>query len=324
VQVLTRILAAVVWLLVAVLVALGGAGVVAAMNHVPGTAARAELTWAADEAAKAKLNEATDRLEALSNEVERLGSAAREALAAVSTGDPSRVTDAISAGTDQLAAVAVARAALEAAIADVPAVGPGNEMRISAEVQDRYDGLAITPELTSDLDDDWTLFTGRALDAVNLNALLSRHDEETAAAAQQGGQEKYRRALALLDVSDATITQMEAVRDRLAKTVDVGVLNEWIDRNAGYDAALRNLYEVLIEADGAVTNEVREAFEGEQAARRRLPGDTRPIVVIMADVAQGGLNQAVISIEETAASLSDALVIQRQLQEDVEIALPDS
>ena len=36
----------------------------------------------------------------------------------------------------------------------------------------------------------------------------------------------------------------------------------------------------------------------------------------MADVAQGGLNQAVISIEETRQSLADALEIQRQLQQE--------
>ena len=68
-----RTAAAVVWVLVAALVALGGAGVVAAMHNVPGTAARADLTWAADQAADAKLDAATERLAELSAAVESLG-----------------------------------------------------------------------------------------------------------------------------------------------------------------------------------------------------------------------------------------------------------
>ena len=57
-----RIAAAVVLGGLAALVAFGGAGIVAAMNNVPGTAARADMTWASDQAADAKLDVATDRL----------------------------------------------------------------------------------------------------------------------------------------------------------------------------------------------------------------------------------------------------------------------
>ena len=320
---LKRIVAAGIWVLIAALIAFGGAGIVAAMNHVPGTASRADLTWAADDAAKAKLDAATDRLQDLTTAVEALGTSAREALAAVNAGDVDQVNAQVVDGTAQLAAIATARAALEDAIAAVPGVGPGSELRVAAEVEDRYEGLAATPALATGLDDDWTVLTGRALDAVNLSALLARHDQETAAAAQQGAKTRYKQALAGLDASDATIAQAKAVRDRLAKTADVTVLTSWIDRNAAYDKALRHLYDVLIEADGKVTNKVRAAFDGEQKARGQLPGDTRPLVVIMADIAQSGLNQAAISIEDARGQLADALAIQRQLQQDVEIALPE-
>ena len=320
---LKRIVAAVVWVLIAALVAFGGAGVVAAMNHVPGTAGRADLTWTTDEAAKAQLDVATERLQDLTTAVEALGSSAREALAAVSAGDVDKVNAQVVAGTARLAEITAAHSALEDALGNVPGVGPGSELRVAAEVQDRYDGLAATLPLATGLDDDWTVLTGRALDAVNLNALLLRHDQETAAAAQQGAKSRFKQALAGLDASDATIAQAKAVRDRLAKTADVSVLTSWIDRNAAYDKALRHLYEVLIEADGKVTTKVRAAFDGEQAARAQLPADTRPLVVIMADIAQSGLNQAAISIEDARGQLADALAIQRQLQQDVEIALPE-
>ena len=251
--------------------------------------------------------------------VESLGSYGRQALAAVVAGDVDQVNQLVAAGTLQLGAIDTATRALEASLDEIPDVGDGSELLLSPEVQDRYEGLVPTPDFTNGLDDDWRTFTGRALDAANLNALLARHDQETAAAAQQGVQEKYPQALLLLDVSDATIRQMKAVRDRLAATTDVSTLTRWIERAEQYDAALRHLYEVLVDADGKVTKEVRAAFEGEQDARKRLPVDTRPLVVIMADVAQGGLNQVVISIEETRQSLSDALQIQRQIEQDEDV-----
>ena len=322
-HVVVPILKGIAWLLVAVVIALGGAGVVAAMNHVPATEARPELTWAADQEAAAKLDEATAKLQTLTDSVASLGSFGRQALAAVVAGDIDRVNETIAAGTLQLGSITSARDDLDAVIEQVPGVGNGNELLIAPEIQDRFDGLVSTPGFTLGLEDDWRLFTGRALDAANLNALLAKHDQETAAAAQQGLAEKYPQAVLLLDRSDATIRQLKGIRDRLAATTDVSTLDRWLERNENYDAALRKLYEALIDADGRVTRKVRRAFDAEQQARKRLPVDTRPLIVIMADVAQGGLNQAVISIEETRQSLADALDIQRQLEQgDGDLAVP--
>ena len=61
---------------------------------------------------------------------------------------------------------------------------------------------------------------------------------------------------------------------------------------------------------------MRAAFEAEKQARASLPGDTRGVVVIMAEVAQGGLNQAVIAIEEVRGTLAAALDVQAQLKTD--------
>jgi hypothetical protein len=64
-----------------------------------------------------------------------------------------------------------------------------------------------------------------------------------------------------------------------------------------------------------VTGAVRKAFAAEKAARERLPGDTRGLVVIMAEIGRGGMNQAVISIEEARGELDAALELQRQLED---------
>ncbi len=107
----------------------------------------------------------------------------------------------------------------------------------------------------------------------------------------------------------------------LAARVDTTTLVQWLDLNAAYDAALRTLYETILAADGVVTDEVRAAAEAEQSARARLPRDTRALVVIMNDVAQGGLNQAVISIEEARGALAAELDVQRSLQQG--LSLPE-
>lgn len=309
------VLARVAWLVLAVLIALGGAGVVASMDHGPGSGGRPELTWTADNAALPALDAATARLEALSNQVDMLGSTARLALAEVVAGKLDELNQTIAAGTVQLAAVKDQAQALEASLAAVPGMGEGAALRLSPEVVHRYDELARTRDLTNGLDAAWAAFTGRALDAAKLTGLLTRHDRETADAAKAGAAGHYRAALALLDKSDATMDEALALRDRLAPTTDVSTLTSWLGLNAAYDKALRTLYQSLIDAGGRVTGAVRRAFAGEQEARKALPGDTRGLVVIMAEIAQGGLNQAVIAIEEARGALSDALDAQHRLTE---------
>ncbi len=307
------------WVVVALLIALGGAGIVATMGHAPGTVAREELTWAADAAATPRLDEATVHLEALADQVDQLAGTARRALTQLSDVDPGALQDTIDKGTSQMLEVKTLGGELSAALADVPYMGDGWELHVSQGLHERWRQLDGATGLTEGLESDWAALTGRAIDAAQLSTLLVRHDGETAAAAERGSAGKYRAALDQLDASDATIAAARELRDQLAKTTDVATLTAWIDRNAAYDAALRTLYAALIKSDGRVTAEVRKAFEGEQAARAQLPGDTRGMVVIMSDIAQGGLNQAVVAIEEVRGSLAQALEAQQQLRDDGEL-----
>jgi hypothetical protein len=90
-------------------------------------------------------------------------------------------------------------------------------------------------------------------------------------------------------------------------TVDVSVLDEWIKRNADYDVALRKLYTAISKVGGKVTEATRAAVKAEAEARKRLPPDTRGLVIIMAEIGRGGMNGAVIAIEEARAKLTDAI-----------------
>lgn len=308
------VLLALAWLGVAALVALGGAGIVASMDHVPGTAARPELTWAGDAAAGPALDAATETLEQLAADMDAFGTSARLGLAQVAAGSTDGLQETIAAGTIQLDAVKRGAAKLEASLAQVPGVGPGAELRLSAETRDRFEKLAGTSGLTAGIEADWAVFAERALDAAGLTALLAAHDQQTGSAVREGSAAHYREALEALDASDATLAEARAARDRLMSTTDVSALTEWLDRNAEYDRALRDLYGSLLTSRGRVTPPVRRAFEAERIAYERLP-DARGLVVIMADVSQGGLNQTVISIEEARGALDAALDEQRPVPE---------
>ena len=316
---LRSILTRLAWLALATLIALGGAGLVASMDHLPGTAGRPELTWAGDRAATPALEAATLELERLAIDVETLGTSARLALAQVVAGSLDGLNATIADGSLQLAAVSGQAQRLETSLTSVPEVGEGAAYRVSADVRERYAELAKVRGVTDGLEADWTVFTGRALDAARLTGLLADHDARTADAAKEGAAAHYAAALEALDGSDAVMAEARALRDRLAATTDVTTLTEWLDRNATYDAALRTLYQSLTDAKGRVTAAVRKAFAAEQAARERLPGDNRGLVVIMAEVAQGGLNQAVIAIEEARGELEAALAIQRRMEAGPEL-----
>jgi hypothetical protein len=302
------------WVVIAALIAIGAAGVVAATQHSPGTNARPELTWVGDQAATPALDAATEELAQLSTTVDALASTARRSLANIVGGDVQALSDTIDEGTTQVTAVKAQTTRLGAALANVPGVGDGASLRLSPGIVDRYDALASTQGLTDGLETDWLAFTGRAVGAARLTGLLTRHDQETAAAAKAGAAGHYRRALTLLDAPDATLEEALRLRDDLASSTDVSTLTEWLTRNSAYDAALRNLYESLVDAKGRVTNRVRRAFTEEAAARDQLPADTRGLVVIMGDVARGGLNQAVISIEQARGALAAALDVQEHYQ----------
>jgi hypothetical protein len=311
-RVLGRIVVALAWLAVAILVALGGAGVATAMNRTPAGTGRPELTWTGDRATTPALDAATARLQALSDAVDGLGSSGRSALTDLVGGDTVALSSTIDSGGALLARVGTARDALVASLGQVPYVNDTPALYLSAATRERYAALGATPALTTTLEGDWAVLSARALAASGIPGLLAQHDAQTAAAAAQGSAAHYKQAIALLDAPTATLAAVGAARDGLAKSADVSTLSSWIDRNAAYDAALRTLYTALLQAKGRVTNAVRAAFAGEQTARAALPKDTRAIVVIMSDIAQGGLNQAVIDIEVARGKLAIALDAQQR------------
>jgi hypothetical protein len=296
------------WLALIVVIGLGGAGIANAMDHQPGTAARAELTSVGDGEVVPLLDTATADLSALADQVTALGVQARGALAALNGSDTSTVDAAIADGNRLVADLRLRSSALRHELAVVPYVGSASvSIVLSADVATRHAALVAATDATEGLDDAWERLTLGSISATRMSALLARHDDLVVQAAERGRAASYDAAMSLLDKADATIVQARKLRDQLANTVDVTVLDQWLDRNADYDVALRDLYKALKTLKGKVTDSVRQAIAAEQAAKDRLPPDTRGLVVIMAEIGRGGMNGAVIAIEEVRAKLIDAI-----------------
>ena len=295
------------WLLASVLIALGAAGIVTVANPSPSSAGRAELTWAGDRAIAPALDAATGDLQEIAGDVERLGLEGRAALATLVATDIDGLMAAVGRGSVLVDAIADGTSVLRGHLAAMPGIGPQAALTLSPATMDRHARIGAALESTDALPAAWARLTSGSIAAARLTTLLAEHDQASAAAALRGSSGDYQGGLAQLEASDRLIVEARALRDELSNTVDVATLDEWIGRNATYDDALRALYVELDASDGRVTAAAREAFAVEQAARAQLPPDTRGLTVILAEVARGGLNQAVIAVEQARGELSGAI-----------------
>jgi hypothetical protein len=304
---LARAATAGAWLVAVIAIGLGGAGLVAAVD--PGTTriALAELEFGADALVTPRLDAAEASIAGLGDDVDSLGTLARGALAAMVAGQPDTVDATLAEGDAVLARMAAQTAAITTDLAAVPYAGtPSADLHLSPPIQARHARLLGAMSSTTGLADAWQGLAIGAAAAGRLAAQMADHDRLVGEAAAQGRDAKYKTAIATLKDATALLDASRAARDRLAATVDVTVLDEWLSRNEVYDAALTALYE-LSPFPAKVTKAIKDAIAAEAAARERLPPDSRSFTLIMAEIGQGGLNSAVIAIEDAKAALATAL-----------------
>jgi len=306
---LRGILGAAAWLALVIAIAMGAAGLVSGADHQPGTAARPELTFSRDAEVDAALDAATRDLETLVDQVAALGVQARGALAALNGTDTATAETAIAEGNLLLDAMVAQTFAVRGRLATgIPYVARTDAgLLISDARRARHAALVAALDATDGLQGAWVRLTSGSVAAIQLSTLLGLHDEQVTDAAAFGRAARYADAIERLDDADATILEARALRTQLANTVDVTVLDTWLDRNADYDVALRNLYVAYSRVGNRVTDELRDALEAEETARRALPSDTRGMVVIMAEIGRGGMTGAVIAIEQARGRLTSAI-----------------
>jgi hypothetical protein len=297
----------VVWLLIVAIISIGGAGLVAALANQPGTAARAELTTDGDAAAAAGLDTALAELGLLATDVDRLGELGRGALTALVSSEFETLDAAVADGATLARAIDTRSARIREDLRLLPGTGPTEALTWSPETIRRRDLALAAVTATGGLEVAWNRLAAGSTVANRLTVLLTGHDTTAGKAAASGRDGKYAAALKTLAQAQAMLDDAKGLRDALANTVDVTTLTQWIDRNAEYDAALVRLYRATIAAKGRITDELKAAFTAERKAHDLLPSNTSGLVIILAEIGRGGLNQAVIGIEETRAMLQTAV-----------------
>ena len=287
--------------------ACAGAGVTAWLFHAPGSPARAELTYAGDTALNARLDDASDRLRAIADDVDRLANEARVALAEVTDPDPTNLQASLDRGSTVAEEIRTQTSTLRDALAALPGEGPAAALAYSNDTLYRRSAILAATDAAATLAVDWRSVTVRAGDAAKLTALISKHDQTVVQAAALGRRSKFLEAIATLDAARVVVDQVAALRTELIASTEDTVLDEWVTRSRDYDLALAGLYDALQKSHGKNTLQVQEAYRKERAAFAALPPDFRTIILIVAEVARGGLNQAVLSIEETRGRIDSAL-----------------
>jgi len=306
---LGRVLSGVGWLLAAVILSLGSAGIVTGMSRSPADGSRPELTWAADQAVGPGLAAASTSLTDLTGEVDRLGDDGRNAIAALVNRDTATLNASIASGTSLVSAISADTAAIRVRLVTLPGIATADETAIGAAERQRYDALTVALSTTADLQTSWVELTTGSAVATALTKDLADHDTYAGQAVKLGSSAQYAKALAALAQAQKSLASAANRRDALANTVDVSILTQWIDRNGAFDTAATTLYGLLKASPRKVTPAIKDAFTALSVARQNLPPDTRALVVILDDLARGGLNQAVIAIEDAKGALASAVAL---------------
>lgn len=301
------LISVIAWTMLAIAVSLGSAGIASRLSHPPGGPARAELTWSADSALGVRLDAATASLKDIAANVDRMNDASKAALASVANVDPTELKTNLEKGNGAAVLISQATLALRTSLAGLPGDGPGAATTFSNPVLVRRAQILAAMDAALSLAQSWNSVTARSLDAARAAGLLNSHNQTIADATALGRAAKYKDAVAKIETAKITLQDITSLRDEIVTGGDVTVLDDWIQINQAFDDALEALYVALDAAHGRNTLNVQDAYRNEQNAFNNLPKDNRAIVVIVAQIAQGGLNQAVIAINDAQGRIEAAL-----------------
>jgi hypothetical protein len=290
------------WLIVAAVIAAGSAGLVARADNFAGEPARPELTWRYEQAMAPGLQQATTEANGVAASTDKLADAARAALGHILGGNPTAVADDLGRGHLWLTDIGTRTAKIDEIVAGLPYLDA--PQLVSATTRAKIASLHTIVDATRSLPDQWQRLEAATVPAVGITVVMQSHDSTAFEASQSGVKEDYKEAVTILDQALAKLDEAAALRDKLTPVVDTSTLSQWIDINRNHDQALKDLYSALIETQGRVTDDVRQALEKYNRAKEELPPDTRALVVILGDIALGGVNQAAIAVETVRGTVA--------------------
>jgi hypothetical protein len=309
---LGRVLRRIAWVLVAAVIALGGAGLAAGATLPPTDATRPELTSRGDAAMVSGLTALSGGLATLDDKLGQLLGTGEQVLVDLTgmtglSGSAAQVSTDLQEGDDDLLAVEAQAQALQSIYAQLPYDASSD--RISGRTKGRLAAIRQALDLISPVTADWQAVSTHATVASRLLSLMVQHVAAAGqaimlASATAGGKPKTPDlvgALASLDQAAAILTQAGTIRDQLAPTTDMSTYDQWVAVTRAFEDALRRYLEAH-----RTTNDVRiltPLYDQEQAAAARLPQTTAALVVILGDLEATGLTDGVAAIQRVRTSL---------------------
>jgi hypothetical protein len=304
---LGRLARSIGWLVIAAALAFGGSGLIAQLSHPPGDARREELTYPNDVAMTGRLDAIAEQLTQVSATVDGLSTDAKAALLAVTSGDGDALQQAITRGTGRATSVQTTITTVRSSLAGLPGDGAAAAVAYANTTLVRRADLLAALDSVAGLGDLWASVTAKASEAATLILAIRNHDAAVAEAASLGVQAQYTAAIDKLADAATILHQIVVLRKEVVTTADSTILDDWIARHQRYDTALVGLYQALKASGGLRNPTVDAAYREENLARDGLPPNNGEIVVIVAEVAQSGLNQAVVAIEDARGRIDEAL-----------------
>ncbi len=303
----TSIVGAIAWLALSAALALGAAGLVGELTHPPGGASREELTYPGDTLLKVRLDDASNRLHEIASNIDALSTDAKSALEDLSSADPTALQKALEHGSGTAVILTNATKDLRDSLAGLPGDEPDAVMRFSNVTLVRRAAILAALDAADGLATQWEQVTGRSVDAARLTGLLQHHDRTVAAAINRGLAAKFADAVTVLSTAKATLAEITTLKAAFSSGSGVTVLDVWLASHTRYDNALLALYGALAKSGGKSNLAVQAAYRQEGIARGLLPADNRSLIAIVAEFARGGLNQAVLAIEDASGRINAAL-----------------
>lgn len=304
-----RALVRVGWLALAAGLALGSAGLAAAVEHPPSAGTRPELTWGADKILTANLDAAVRDLARLKDDVDSLGQQARKTLSSLAQVNQVGLQSAWDEGSNDLNSIDTGAANLNGQL-DCDAWSSTLQDQLirtnSAALVDRYHQVCLAIASVVPLHDDWLAMVAGSQTAIRVANDIEDHDSAAAEALQLATAGRYPDALAKIAGAQKDIADASSIAADLAKVTDVSTLTEWLDRTTAMDDALTTLWQAMVDSNGKITKQVTAALKNVNDAKALLPNDSSVMQVVLYEVA-GDLTSHGISIETARGALANAL-----------------
>jgi hypothetical protein len=297
------------WLVLAAGLAFGSAGLVAAAEHLPSSGARPELTWAADQAMSTRLDDAVRELALLSQDVNALGTQARNTLSSLTQVNIVALRSAWDAGWNDVTSIDAEAANLNQKLACrdwETTLQVELAKKYSPAMVTRYHKVCAAVASVEPIHGDWQSMVNGSTTAMKVADDIEAHDSVATDALKSAGQGRWADALARIGQASASISDATTIANSLAAVTDVSTLTTWLTRTTQWDTAAAGLWQAMIDSKGVLTKQATFALRAEGDARALLPNNTEVLQAVLYEVA-GNLTSDGISIETARGSLASAL-----------------